>query len=105
MSGQQESIRRRTYSPPVVPPDSATEAPPSGLRASRLVVDRAQLCRGDALSFYPTWPSPKVIVSDGPYGLRSFPGDPPGTDRLVEMYQPHVAAWSERALPSTTLWF
>ena len=60
---------------------------------------------GDASSLYPIWERPTVIVVDGPYGLGSFPGDPPTPDNLVEWYEPHVKAWSERALPSATLWF
>ena len=31
----------------------------------------------DALTRYDSWPVPTVIVSDGPYGLGLFPGDPP----------------------------
>ncbi len=60
---------------------------------------------GDALNLYSRWPAPTVIISDGPYGLGSYPGDPPTCDGLVEFYEPHVRAWSEHALPSTTLWF
>lgn len=63
------------------------------------------LCLGDAQANYARWPAPKVIVSDGPYGLRSFPGDPAGVSGLVDAYRPHVLGWSERSLPSTTLWF
>jgi site-specific DNA-methyltransferase (adenine-specific) len=59
----------------------------------------------DALDLYRTWPRPTVIISDGPYGLRSYPGDPPTPDGLPDLYQPHVQAWSDLALPSTTLWF
>ncbi len=64
-----------------------------------------QIWLGDALSLYAKWPRPTVIISDGPYGLRSYPGDPPGADSLADLYEPHVVAWSELALPSTTLWF
>src|SRR5206468_157754 len=46
-----------------------------------------------------------AIRADGPYGLGQFPGDPPTPGGLPEWYEPHVAAWSERALPETTLWF
>jgi hypothetical protein len=60
---------------------------------------------GDALDLYPWWPAPVAIVSDGPYGLGSFPGDPPTPDRLDEWYRPHVEQWSQRATPQTTLWF
>lgn len=60
---------------------------------------------GDALSLYSKWPRPTVIISDGPYGLGSYPGDPPTAESLPSLYEPHVKAWSEFALPSTTLWF
>ncbi len=63
------------------------------------------LCLGDALGHYDRWPTPKAIISDGPYGLRSFPGDPPDVSTLVRFYQPHVEAWGRHAHPSTTLWF
>jgi site-specific DNA-methyltransferase (adenine-specific) len=63
------------------------------------------ICFGDAMSFYHTWPKPVVIVSDGPYGLGSFPGDPPSPNGLAAWYSPHAKAWRECALPSATLWF
>jgi DNA methylase len=59
----------------------------------------------DAARCYARWPAPTVIVVDGPYGVGSFPGDPPTPDALGEWYEPHVAAWARHALPSTTLWF
>ncbi len=59
----------------------------------------------DALTRYETWPAPTVIVSDGPYGLGLFPGDPPTYESLAEWYEPHIEAWSRFALPETTLWF
>lgn len=63
------------------------------------------LVHGDALDHYDAWPRPTVIVSDGAYGVSGFPGDPPTPEGLAAWYEPHVAAWSRRALPSTTLWF
>jgi len=60
---------------------------------------------GDALDMYARWPAPVVIVSDGPYGLGSFPGDPPTPDGLADWYRPHVEQWSRHATPETTLWF
>lgn len=76
------------------------------LHAKRLSPDlRPVLTFGDALDQYASWPSPTVIVSDGAYGVSGFPGDPPTHEGLCAWYAPHVAAWSQRALPSTTLWF
>jgi site-specific DNA-methyltransferase (adenine-specific) len=73
----------------------------------RRTVERegVKLFLGDALEFYETWPNPTVIISDGPYGLNAFPGDPPTVETLPDWYEPHIRAWSQRALPSTTLWF
>lgn len=67
--------------------------------------DSVSLFLADALDLYAIWPSPVVIVSDGPYGLGSFPGDPPTPDALPEWYRPHVEQWAGRATPETTLWF
>lgn len=61
--------------------------------------------QGDALDCYDAWPMPTVIVSDGAYGVAGFPGDPPTVGPLASWYEPHVAAWSRLAAPSTTLWF
>jgi site-specific DNA-methyltransferase (adenine-specific) len=69
------------------------------------VTGHASLHFGDALDLYGSWPTPTVIVSDGPYGVAGYPGDPPTHADLARVYEPHVAAWSRRAAPSTTLWF
>lgn len=63
------------------------------------------LFNADALDLYGQWPNPIVIISDGPYGLSSFPGDPPTPDTLDVWYRPHVEQWSRFATPQTTLWF
>lgn len=60
---------------------------------------------GDALSLYEKWERPTCIISDGPYGLGKFPGEPVTTDDLAEWYAPHAAAWTRHSLPYTTLWF
>jgi len=65
----------------------------------------AQVECGDSLSALAKWAAPTAIVSDGPYGLASYPGDPPTADHLAEWYEPHLRAWYSRALPSCTLWF
>lgn len=66
---------------------------------------QANLYLGDFLEVSEEWPSPTVIVADGPYGVGSYPGDPVSHEELAEWYSPHVADWSKRALPETTLWF
>jgi len=60
---------------------------------------------GDSLNFYHTWDRPTVIVSDGAYGVLGFEGDTSDHIHLPQWYEPHIKAWSEFALPSTTLWF
>ena len=59
----------------------------------------------DVLKLYRKWESPVVIISDGPYGVGSFPGDPCNPEELPEWYEPHIRAWSNKATPLTTLWF
>lgn len=59
----------------------------------------------DSLSRYDSWQSPTVIVSDGAYGLNLFPGDLLTHEGLSGWYAPHIAAWTKKSLPETTLWF
>jgi DNA methylase len=59
----------------------------------------------DALACYGRWPTPTCIVSDGPYGLGKFPGEPRTHVGLGDWYAPHVAAWSAAAATDCTLWF
>lgn len=67
--------------------------------------DEATIHLGDVQGLYPRWPAPTVIISDGAYGLGSFPGDPPTISDLEDWYRPHVEAWTRHALGETTLWF
>lgn len=60
---------------------------------------------GDSLAHYSDWETPTVIVSDGGYGILGFEGDTSDHLGLPEWYEPHIAAWSRRATPATTLWF
>jgi hypothetical protein len=83
----------------------AGKRPEVQVNPKAMKVPGASLYPGDALSHYARWPPPKVIICDGPYGLRSFPGDPPDVSSLCEFYRPHVEAWGHQADPSTTLWF
>lgn len=68
-------------------------------------LEQASLFKGDAMEAYDEWRSPTCIISDGPYGLGKFPGEPKTPDGLAEWYAPHAAAWARRAEPFTTLWF
>jgi hypothetical protein len=67
--------------------------------------DGISVTYADVRDCYDLWPSPVVIVSDGPYGLGLFPGDPPTEDRLADWYEPHIEVWSNKATALTTLWF
>jgi site-specific DNA-methyltransferase (adenine-specific) len=95
---------------------SSTQTPEE-IQSSRADADCASLSRkvyrrgscsiylGDVLDLYRHWTQPTVIISDGAYGLGSFPGDPPTSAGLEEWYRPHIESWGQFALPSTTLWF
>nr|WP_287044976.1 hypothetical protein [Herpetosiphon sp.] len=60
---------------------------------------------GDSLNLYQAWDAPTVIISDGAYGVLGFDGDPTNHQDLPDWYEPHIQAWTERALLWTTLWF
>src|SRR5262245_43822485 len=63
--------------------------------------DGVHITWGDAASLYDQWPSPVAIISDGPYGVSGFPGDPPIPDDLGAWYEPHIRKWSEKTTPLT----
>ncbi len=67
--------------------------------------DAAAIHRGDVRDFYQNWKAPTIIISDGAYGLGSFPTDPPTIAGLADWYRPHIKAWTKYATPETTLWF
>ena len=60
---------------------------------------------GDSSELCKAWPQPITIISDGAYGVLGFEGDTSDHLGLPEWYEPHIAAWSSRAVPATTLWF
>ncbi|HEX2611868.1 MAG TPA: DNA methyltransferase [Gemmatimonadales bacterium] len=80
----------------------ANPAPRPGDRHRR---DEVTLHFDRAENLYDHWSHPTCIIADGPYGVGGFPGDPPTPATLAEWYAPHIAAWSRRATPQTTLWF
>lgn len=59
----------------------------------------------DSLECYNDWPSPIVIISDGPYGVNGYKGDLKTPIGLDQWYEEHIALWSAMATPQTTLWF
>lgn len=80
---------------------SALDLPtPLSLRTDTVHIELA-----GALFRYPEWPTPTVIIADGPYSVGGFPGDPPTPRDLAHWYTPHVKAWSRYAAPETSLWF
>ena len=86
----------------MIQPTLKPSKPPATRKARK---STAAVTFGDALDAYEQWPSPNAIVSDGAYGVGGFPSDPRTAAELPAWYRPHVEAWSERALPATTLWF
>jgi len=72
------------------------------------VLERRQLMplmHGDALTLYSSWGPPRVIISDGPYGINGYKGDLRSEKNLPIWYKPHVQAWYKYAPAGTTLWF
>ncbi len=60
---------------------------------------------GDSIKLYDSWEKPTIIISDGPYGIGGYPGDPKSHTSLKEWYKPHIKKWSTLSTPETTLWF
>lgn len=60
---------------------------------------------GDSKNFYDQWESPMVIVSDGPYGIGGYEGDPTSVKELPNFYEEHIKKWTEKSTAETTLWF
>lgn len=82
-------------------------APPTGDVKLGATYTRDGVCLHyqDAVKLYAHWPEPIAIISDGPYGVAGFPGDPPTLEGLADWYRSHIEAWSSRSTPQTTLWF
>ena len=88
-----------TAAPPRVVQNQQEDTP------AQVTVCGATIQRGDFLEKSTGWPSPTVIIVDGPYGIASFPGDPNSPCELPEWYEPHLTQLTNRSMPSTTLWF
>lgn len=69
------------------------------------ILSSIHLYNGDSCQLYNEWPSPTVIISDGPYGVNGFKGDLKVPVGLDVWYEEHIAEWSKKATPHTTLWF
>lgn len=67
--------------------------------------NRASIFNEDFLNVSEQWDEPTVIISDGPYGIGGFPGDPKTPENLGEIYEPFIKDWSSKSSPKTTLWF
>lgn len=68
-------------------------------------MQKIEVFNNDSLTLYDNWDSPTVIISDGPYGIGGYPGDPLSPQHLREWYKPHIEKWTELSTPVTTLWF
>lgn len=77
----------------------------NGPKVDHYCDDRVSLHFGDSLALYSSWGRPTVIISDGAYGVLGFEGDTSDHLGVPAWYEPHVRAWSQAALPETTLWF
>lgn len=64
-----------------------------------------EIVHDDSMNLYDKWNSPIVIISDGPYGVKGFKGDLFSPEGLDKWYEPHIAKWTEKSTPQTTLWF
>ena len=71
-------------------------------RLDRIVISH---CCGDAIEKYREWPSPTVIISDGPYGVSGYNGDLHSENGLDKWYEPHIEKWTNASTPLTSLWF
>lgn len=80
---------------------SLPTSPPSNIWTNGLV----NLHFGDSRDLYSRWDAPHTIVSDGAYGILGFEGDTSDHLGVAEWYEPHIAAWSQKATAQTTLWF
>ena len=67
--------------------------------------DRYTLHRGNVLDAYPDRRPRPDSQRWGLWRARDSEGDTVSADGLVDWYAPHVAQWSKRAKPSTSLWF
>ena len=77
----------------------------SNIDSKEWICQNINLFCGDSLELYRDWEEPTAIISDGAYGILGFDGDTPDHKGLQEWYEPHIALWSEKATPQTTLWF
>ncbi len=101
------SSRAAKMATPNVRADSGTsnEATKDVSASMQSAKNGVQIEFGDSLRLCERWERPTVIVSDGPYGLASYPGDPATPEGLADFYRPFLKIWHDRALPSATLWF
>ena len=106
-----EGMKDVRAKPPKRPPPASTVGRGRAVRDDIVPAQTAyadslvQVALGDSARLCEYWPSPTVIVSDGGYGVLGFEGDTSGHLDLPRWYEPHIAAWSRRATPATTLWF
>lgn len=66
---------------------------------------RNKVFLGNVLDFYDEWKNPKIIISDGPYGINGYVGDAQNHKELSKMYYSHIKKWTEHAKMGCTLWF
>jgi site-specific DNA-methyltransferase (adenine-specific) len=78
--------------------------PPPPVEEER-ILGSASIENANAMECYSHWPEANCIISDGPYGLDTEPGEPRGLDELGKWYAPHISAWHANSAENCTLWF
>ncbi len=73
---------------------------------NRYDLRRGVIHRADAMSIYPEIPdgSVRLVISDGPYAMRKADWDMMSLDDLVDFYRPHVEAWTQKCMPSASVY-
>lgn len=64
-----------------------------------------EIFNADFLKIVNFWETPTIIMSDGPYGIGGYPGDPLSPENLGEIYEPFIIEWTKKSSANTTLWF
>lgn len=67
--------------------------------------NKITIYNADFVDVIKEWEPPTCIISDGPYGVNGYPGDPKSPNNLAEIYRPFIEEWSKYSTPNTTLWF
>ncbi len=72
----------------------------------RYDLNRGTIHRAYAEDIYPTLDpgSVRLVISDGPYGMRKAAWDMMNLDDLPAWYAPHIEAWGRACMPSASVY-